>query len=484
MTNTVSTQELMANAPSSRKARLIPATADTLSVWRYMEYSVLRIIAGWGRQACDWEDKLAVCYHVWLQAEIIDRLRKRLEMFPPHKPEMPVSGEYEGLSNAALMAADFETAMHGVHGLLNPALANAYRSYLTSSHPVHDKPTHDLLVEVLEFKALQAKWYTDFQKRHPSNPVPSYTKIIQERLASLNGFVTAFPLEGQPAKPAGIDTDFRMPETPGRVPHWNEAPNIMPLLELDWSTSVEARRLFFMIGYCWEMGVAEQQLRWIFYADFMPWEYVYEESRHMWDESRHGNSGLSRLKDFGLDIKDVGYSSYGSKGDGFLTPMTPADVYNAFYAVTQIAERGYFKTKTYCFEDFAAGDDAASAEMMQYDIIDETTHAEYGRKWLTKMAERAGVDEDWLKRGANDREAAQKASDARVASYRAFVEHGDADAAVVMPDSGVSVAPSGNHRALLDPVARDHYQHLLAVLREQLPLKNAATAPMRPNLPM
>jgi hypothetical protein len=54
---------------------------------------------------------------------------------------------------------------------------------------------------------------------------------------------------------------------------------------------VEARRLFFMIGYMWEMGVAEMQLRWLFYADFMPWEFIRDEARHMWDESRHGNSG-------------------------------------------------------------------------------------------------------------------------------------------------------------------------------------------------
>jgi hypothetical protein len=55
----------------SAKPRLVPASVDTLNVWRYMEYSALRILAGWGRQAGDWEDKLAVCYHVWVQAEIL-----------------------------------------------------------------------------------------------------------------------------------------------------------------------------------------------------------------------------------------------------------------------------------------------------------------------------------------------------------------------------------------------------------------------------
>ena len=388
---------------SNTRARLIPATADTLNVWRHMEYDILRIISGWGRQACEWEDKLAVCYHVWLQAQIVDGLRERLEMFPPHKAELPVSSAYESLSNTVLLAPDFSTAMEGVHALLNPALVQAYWMYLASSHPVHDKPTHDLLTQILELKQRQADWFEDFRTRSASDRHPDYIETVTSGIESLLDFTAAVPTMDEYARPAGLSTDFLMPETPGRVSRWNEAPNIMPILDLEFSTSVEARRLYFMIGYFWEMGVAETQLRWIYYADFMPWAYIYEEARHMWDESRHGNSGLSRLRDFGLDIHDVGYSSYGASGDGTLPPMTPEDVYNGFYGVTQIAERGYFKTKTHCFEDFAAGHDAASAEMMQYDIIDETTHAEYGRKWLTEMANRAGVQEDWLKRGAAER---------------------------------------------------------------------------------
>jgi hypothetical protein len=468
----------------SAKPRLVPASVDTLNVWRYMEYSVLRILAGWGRQAGDWEDKLAVCYHVWLQAEIVDRLRRRLEMFPPHRPETPCAQNYELLGNAVLLAPGFGAAIHGLHGLLNPALTSAYESYLASSHPVHDKPTHDLLSGILAMKAIQEAWFEDFQRRHPVTPSFGYDEAVRQGLEDVNFFKSALSLSGPAAQAVGSSAEFRMPQTPGRLPHWNEAPNIFPLLEVDWSASVETRRLYFMIGYFWEMGVAESQLRWLFYADFMPWEFIYEEARHMWDESRHGNSGLSRLRDFGLDIRDVGYSSYNAHGDGTLPPMTPRDVYEAFYQVTQIAERGFFKTKTYSFEDFASGGDAASAEMMQYDIIDETSHAEYGRKWLSEMAARAGAEEDWLQRGGQDREAAQKASDERVAAYRRYQSEGSIDAPLVMEGGQPNVVPTGDHRVLLDPAARNHYQRLLQTLRAHCPLTNALTAPGRPNLPM
>jgi hypothetical protein len=109
-----------------------------------------------------------------------------------------------------------------------------------------------------------------------------------------------------------------------------------------------------MIGYMWEMGVAEMQLRWLFYADFMPWKFLHDEARHMWDESRHGNSGRTRLQNFGLDIRDVGYTSYGAaKASGTLPPMSPRDVYEAFYNVTQIAKPDISRPRATASRTFA-----------------------------------------------------------------------------------------------------------------------------------
>jgi hypothetical protein len=291
------------------------------------------------------------------------------------------------------------------------------------------------------------------------------------------------PIEpAQPfAEPCGKQAPFRMPRTPGRVKNWDEAPSIMPMIELDWSTSVEARRLFFMIGYCWEMGVAEQQLRWIYHADFMPWDFVYAEARHMWDESRHGDSGYHRLRDFGLDFEHVGYSSYGATGEGVLDPMTPREVYEAFYGVTQVAETGYFETKRYCFDDFLAGRDESSAEMMQFDIIDETSHVEYGRIWLEEMGRRAGVEEDYRKRGATERAATRQKAMQRVAGYRSMLSpERPGPAAGQWDNFGSTVTP----QLLRDEKAWKHYRWLISELRGQCPLANVADAPVRPFLPM
>jgi hypothetical protein len=374
--------------------------------------------------------------------------------------------------------------------VLNPLLERTYADYMARSHPVHDRPTHELLRETLGLKAQERLWYEGFRQRHPHTIDPAYRKRIDGALAELNGTLgRVIESSDTIAQPCGVRSDFRLVKTPGRVKNWDKAPNVIPLVECDWNHSIESRRLFFMIGYCWEMGVAEQQLRWIYHAEFMPWEFIYAESRHMWDESRHGNSGYTRLRDFGLDFEHFGYSSYGASGDGTLDAMTPKDVYEAFYGVTQIAETGYFATKRYCFDDFAAHGDDASAEMMQYDIIDETSHVEYGRIWLEEMARRAGVDEDYRARGAHDRVTAQQKSDHRVTQMRKILAGQEPDpepAASQDAHGGECVNPGSVPAAedLRNPKTHAHYQWLLRELRGQLPLKSADEAPVRPNLPM
>jgi hypothetical protein len=74
--------------------------------------------------------------------------------------------------------------------------------------------------------------------------------------------------------------------------------------------------------------------------------------------------------------------------------MTPKMFMKPSTTSHRLPKPATFKTKGYSFEDFRDGGDEASAEMMQFDIIDETSHTEYGRVWLEEMMKRAGISED------------------------------------------------------------------------------------------
>jgi hypothetical protein len=217
-----------------------------------------------------------------------------------------------------------------------------------------------------------------------------------------------------------LDHAFRTPKYSHRPPNWKCEHDIIPFIRVNFETDMEARRLFWAIGYMHEMNLPDDQLNWLFWGHYMPWEWHHDISRHLWDESRHGHSGYSRLKDWGLDLHDVGFPPYNNEAlieayadkdsaDGkpvtilsqpdldfslMGEPMSPKDLYEAVFFIGMVAENGHFIVKNESYEDFRDAEDLESAEMMLFDIIDETTHVQYAHRWLPELAKHAGISND------------------------------------------------------------------------------------------
>lgn len=217
----------------------------------------------------------------------------------------------------------------------------------------------------------------------------------------------------------------------------------MPYLSADFSESVETRRLFWAIGYLWEINLPDDQLCWLYYGHRMPWEWHHDISRHLWDESRHGLSGLSRLRDWGITVGDVGLPGslgrrtfpagtpleerliqpFDANTDFFAPrePMSPKDLYDHVFFIGMVAENGHFVVKNEAYDDFRMGEDLESAEMMLFDIIDETTHVQYAHRWLPLLAEQAGIDNaGYRERAAKIRAEKQEEESRRIAAAKSL----------------------------------------------------------------
>ena len=465
-----------------------PKTVARLQDWQYVERSIHRMIAGWGAHFCEWNDITTCHRHVWEQAECVRRLRERLEQFPGSSSNLdaPVSHKLEALVNTVLLAPSFHDAVDGIYGILMRALTRSYQLYGATAHAVHDAPTLATLHEIVGIKEGMRLWRQEFRRRFPHTTDPEYRAAIEAQLRECGDLLEAVPLERDAdgealaAGPVGLATDFPLAAEPGRPrDSWQDI-GIGPFLARDFSTSIEARRLFWCYAYMLEMNLAIGQLRWVYNAHYMPWEFLQDLSRHLWDESRHGDSGYARLLDFGLGLADTGFMPYGMDSEreesraarrelaadpptgasGQLPPMTPRELYDAVFVIGMVAETGHFVVKREGYDDFVEGGDLESAEMMLFDIIDETTHVGYAHRWLPLLAQHAGVDNtDYKERGAQMRREAAQNHDLRVAELAA------------MP---------------VDPTDPDYltYQKLLARMRAVAPLSNAETCPPRSPLPM
>lgn len=393
-----------------------PLIVAYLSDWQYLERSFQRLICAWGRWVADWEDKVAISRHVWEQAEAVQRLRDRSCEFlgTLQNADAPVSEELEQLVNQLLLAPSAEDALDGSYQLLLDAMVRAYVNYVEHAHPVHDAPTIALVQDLVRIKEQQRLWLRDRRRRRPHSTDPQYTARFHADLSRLGELSAPIPVSAE-AMPAGVRTDFRL-LAKARHPAGSEPPcDWTPHVYGDFAYDLEARRLFWCYGYMREMNLAEDQLRWIYDAWQMPWEFTRDLSRHLWDESRHGDSGRSRLLDFGIELSDVGYSYYDESlpanyegpnaHDQRVDPLSPDQLYEQVFSIGMVAETGHFTVKKEAYDDFKAAGDVESAEMVLFDIIDETSHVQYAHKWLPMLAERCGRDpEEFRTRGASERD--------------------------------------------------------------------------------
>ncbi len=463
-----------------------PKIVDRLNDWQYLERTAHRLIAAWGRRMADWDGKSALHRHIWDQAECVRRLRERITQFPGGKPDAPVSPRLESLGNRLLFAPSFDDALDGIYLLLLKALVSAYVDYTGKAHAVHDAPTVAVLHEINQIKSQQWLWYRDYRRKNPHTTDATYLAAVRAEIEACGGFLEALPVApGEAAKLCGVGRDFALPKFSARTYPTQPKHEFMPFVNADFRTSLEARRLFWAYAYMLEKNLPDDQLAWLYYGHEMPWDWHHDVSRHLWDESRHGDSGFSRLKDFGISIEEVGFPSYNNdekgaalaaaaegKGAGVaqdyvaqivdgipMKPMTAKDLYEAVYFIGMVAENGHFIVKNEAYQDFKDGQDLESAEMMLFDIIDETTHVQYAHRWLPLLAEKAGIsNEGYRERAARERAA----SESQVAQ---------------------SVASTALDRSETNP-AWVFYQDLLKRIRAAYPLANADKCPPRSAKPM
>lgn len=143
------------------------------------------------------------------------------------------------------------------------------------------------------------------------------------------------------------------------------------------------RERYHAVNFLQEVQAADSCASMLFEAPDMPWDFFFDLSRHMWDESRHAMFGEAKLLELGTTAAAAGLST---KAYGMRQTLTPLDR----YAALSTQEADAFPGKHIGLKDAAAHNDALSAKAWSYDIADETQHLRFGTKWIPVMREKVG----------------------------------------------------------------------------------------------
>jgi hypothetical protein len=370
-------------------------TGDVLRDFFWREFELARLCFGWLPSFDTWEQKWwsgqVAYWHSRHMRFLEQRIRELPGAFPDrHGPPVPLRDAYTRIS----LAPSARAFWTGYEFLLKQ-LHRDYDAFLAVADPVTNSATIDCLNIVLIERSRILSWlssgplalYND--RGTPGGPDSDWLAYSGQVLAGIDkvmdGDENAWPPipEGEPLGPVPVDgrSDPSMiaSDYQKRIP---EAEKLAYEFYADEKNSPIANNVRQMIFINSTEIIASELVAYIFYSCHdLPFEFYYDTARHIWDEVRHTEMGLRRLKQLGFKIEDFRYwgPCHVEKD------ATALDHYEFYADLTNRAEACSFNYKRTCAEAFRKHGDIISAVQSEFDVADERLHTGYGAKWSPEL---------------------------------------------------------------------------------------------------
>ncbi len=333
------------------------------------------------------ELKYLLCQHVWESASHARFIRERGRELTGFGKGDAVRESYRSIFEEAIRAEDPMVGLTGFYKVLKPALLDAYRHYLESTHHLADWPSRKLVEE-----------FIDDEERHLREMDP-YLSQTNDRDWEQHLSITLDGLGGwlgerkRKAIPEGFkwiweELPYRHPDTCNRGEYpvcssvFGHDPESDPIVR-EWledpNTDARVVRLMVFIWLMMELDAVDY-LSPIFYdtTDAL-FDLHYDLARHLWDESRHSAFGYRQLPKLKVDLGTLEHSLdlY-----NILIQMSPPERYAM---MTMEFEAGSFATKAHVMDRVRELSDFEADTLLAFDRNDEQQHVRFGHRWLPEI---------------------------------------------------------------------------------------------------
>lgn len=346
-----------------------------------------RIHAGFVPGLAVWEHRKEAPVFIFRSMRRVQDLRGRGRELGVSFAEMHLSQGVAGrelldkLAGAPNTADVFQTAMIDVPS----ALVAAIDEYLKRNDNIYDLPSIPLLESDREELKAMRQWAEAalpvLAEKTGESPTASFRREVAALCAGLGDTLMHYTARAVPALRTGRRIG-RLPLGESRLPLGFRllefGPDPMPQ-----DNTYKHRERYHAVNFLQEVQAADSCASLLFDAPDMPWDFLFDLSRHFWDETRHSLFGEKKLRELGSSAAEAGLSS---KAYSLRQTLAPHDRYAAL--TTQEADA--FPGKHIGLKDSIENNDSVSAMAWSYDISDETQHVRFGTKWLPVMIEKMG----------------------------------------------------------------------------------------------
>jgi hypothetical protein len=350
-----------------------------LNRYRFVEYEMLRILAGWLPAIADMDLKLAAGRLLWEDSQHVQHFYQRLRevQTPAFRP--PGDPALEHLMAEAIHAPDERALLAALFRVIKPALVAAYRRHIAETFANPDAPTLYALKHILVDEEEHVAWA---QQTLASTPPTAWEHYIAALLAAAGG------INGQSTRPAtrAAPPDRRAFTAPRKAARDSRfSPINRKAGQVLTDPDVATRRQLEFENYSQEMLAAETVALVIHLTPEMPWEFTYDCARHLYDETRHCRLGIEWMEHHGLDYRSVPQNT---RIYEWRSQYDPATQYTMLTMGNEVHAFPYRHESIAAYRQY---DDRLSIQYITYDMADERTHVAYGKKWIPVLLEKYGI---------------------------------------------------------------------------------------------
>lgn len=372
-------------------------TAVILKRFFFVEQSLIITQAGWLAGIAPLDVMWALPHHMWEDSMTADAMRTRVfELrYPSRLMEIGEEGPLLRLVDEARNAPSALAMMQSLAEVFKPALLEAYNAYLSLADIIGDGPSIRFMELAAREKARQIEelraLMPQMRQAEPNAQAEAdaWVAELKARLDAMGG-IGLDPAEDKAGAPVVLPNrkPFELAQVPARDDrfiqlrfYWPDI--IVPDFPYGDGLRLQLRSAVSHLNEVWAVETGGALLH--AFADQLGWEFVLDAARWTYDESRHCRMGYERLKSWGYEPSELPLGTY---------------IYDAAFNQDPVYRLGmlfFFETKNIKrkperIKSFADYSDDVSRHDMDFDWADETIHASYGNRWLTKLLEVRGEE--------------------------------------------------------------------------------------------
>lgn len=381
-------------ARDSHSGILRPIDVDGILKQLYwLEFELSRMTMGWAPSFPDWDEKGQLIRMSYLHTEHMKFLEERIDELPGSgigrrdwTPE-PIREAFQHLSIASSTEA-FAAAYH----YAVTQLYDRYSKLGQRLDMILDSPTVERLKYIGTDREELTGWGVSYIQFAGVDHAEQRQQFFDwQDFVRDTWKVMELKLDKQ-GKGAALEWPVHTVEQPvGPVPPKAAVDPRYPLVDLTKYKSAmfdpkspthgSVKHMVFINAS--EMSAAET-LTYLYYGvQRMPMEFYYDVARHTWDEVRHSQMGVRRLKQMGYRTEDFSWHP-----STVPTPENMKTAFPEFYsALTMVMEPCSFIKKRKSIDAFLDHGDPMSSVQSEYDIADERLHVGFGKKWGAMLFE-------------------------------------------------------------------------------------------------